>query len=95
MSCWLDGRCRLPNAYLYDAEIIPRVARAVAYSGRFADTSLWALGQRRQVRLMGCVSRVEQIGQLETLVRRIDEVEDVQVDLVVGTPSRVPYPTLS
>ena len=25
VSCWLDGRCRLPNAYLYDAEIIPRV----------------------------------------------------------------------
>jgi hypothetical protein len=24
-SCWLAGRCRLHNAYLFDKEIIPRV----------------------------------------------------------------------
>jgi hypothetical protein len=29
VSCWLDGRCRLPNSYLYDAEIIPRVQQAL------------------------------------------------------------------
>ena len=93
VSCWLDGRCRLSNAYLYDAEIIPRVARAIDYAGQFTDTRLWALGQRRHVWLMGCVARAEQIGQLETLVRRIDDVEGVHLQLVVGTPSQVPYRT--
>ena len=24
-SCYRSGRCRLPNAYLYDKEIVPRV----------------------------------------------------------------------
>ena len=27
--CFQDGRCRLPNAYLYDKEIIPRVKTAI------------------------------------------------------------------
>ena len=91
VSCWLDGRCRLPSAYQYDAEIIPRVARAVEHAGNLADTSLWALGQRRHVWLMGCVSRQEQIRQLETLVRRIDDVEDVHLQLIVGTQGQVSY----
>lgn len=91
VSCWLDGRCRLPSAYQYDAEIIPRVARAVEHAGNLADTSLWALGQRRHVWLMGCVSRQEQIRQMETLVRRIDDVEDVHLQLIVGTQGQVSY----
>src|SRR5229473_3353951 len=51
--CFLSGRCRLPNSYLYDKEIIPRVAKAILADGRFADTSVWAEGQRRWVWLKG------------------------------------------
>ena len=40
---------------------------------------------------MGCVSRQEQIQQMEMLVRRIDDVEDVHLQLIVGTQGRVPY----
>ncbi|MEP6608900.1 MAG: hypothetical protein ABJA83_09500 [Burkholderiaceae bacterium] len=47
--CYLSGRCRLPNAYHYDQEIIPRVKKAILADGRFADTSVWAEGQRRWV----------------------------------------------
>src|SRR5256885_16966148 len=28
VSCYMAGRCRLPNAYLYDREIIPPVEKA-------------------------------------------------------------------
>ena len=92
VSCYLDGRCRLPNSYLYDKEIMPRVERAVRASGRFdADTSGWALGQRRQVWLKGCVSTSEQVRELEELVRRIDDVEGVLVQLTVGTQGPVHY----
>lgn len=86
VSCWLDGRCRLHNSYLYDAEIIPRVQRAVRYDGRFRDTSVWALGQRRHVWLKGCVRDAQQIEQLVTLVARIDDVERVFSELTVGSP---------
>ena len=92
-SCWLAGRCRLHNAYLYDKEIIPRVVKAVHADGRYADTSVWALGQRRWVWLKGCVSRPEQRDALERLVRLIDDVEGVVNELMVGTGGAPPYKT--
>jgi len=92
VSCFLDGRCRLANSYLYDKEIMPRVELALRAAGRFdADTSVWALGQRRQVWLKGCVARPEQVRELEALVRRIDDVEGVVVELMVGTQGPSPY----
>lgn len=54
-SCHRVGRCRLPNSYLYDAEIIPRVLRYIQQDGCFDDTSVWVLGERRLVTRKGCV----------------------------------------
>jgi hypothetical protein len=75
--CYLEGRCRLPNSYLYDKEIIPRVKTAILVDGRYADTSIWIEGQRRWVWLKGCVRSREQSRALEKLVRSIDDVEGV------------------
>jgi osmotically-inducible protein OsmY len=93
-SCWLAGRCRLHNAYLYDKEIIPRVVKAVNADGRYGDTSVWALGQRRWVWLKGCVARPQQREALEALVRHIDDVEGVVNELMVGTAGAPPYKTV-
>lgn len=82
-SCYQAGRCRLPNAYLYDKEIIPRVQKAVLADGRFAQTSVWVEGQRRWVWLKGCVRSRAQARALETLVRGIDDVESVVNELQV------------
>ncbi|WP_431288135.1 BON domain-containing protein [Roseateles chitinivorans] len=87
-SCFQSGRCRLPNAYLYDKEIMPRVQKAVAADGRFdATTSVWALGQRRWIWLQGCVRSAEEASALEALVKQIDDVESVvnELKLVPGT----------
>jgi len=91
VSCWLAGRCRLPNAYLYDAEIIPRVQQAIRVDGHFADTSIWATGQRRWVWLQGCVATPQQAADAEQLVRRIDDVEGVVNQLIVGTGGTPAY----
>lgn len=94
-SCFQAGRCRLPNAYLYDKEIAPRVVKAIHADGRFADTSVWIEGQRRWVWLKGCVARAEQKPALEQLVRAIDDVEAVIDQLQVGTTtSPPPYRTV-
>ena len=85
-SCFRSGRCRLPNAYLYDQEIIPRVGMAIRADGRFADTSVWVEGQRRWVFLKGCVRSLEQGQAIEQLVRHIDDVEAVINELVVVKP---------
>ena len=81
--CYQSGRCRLPNSYLYDKEIIPRVKTAILADGRFAETSIAVLGQRRWVILKGCVRTEAQKKALETLVRGIDDVEAVVDELAV------------
>ena len=83
--CFQSGQCRLPNSYLYDKEIIPRVKKAIEADGRFGDTSIWAEGRRRWVWLKGCVRTREQSQQIEKLVRRIDDVEAVINELAIGT----------
>jgi len=84
-SCYRAGRCRLPNAYLYDQEIAPRVVKAITAAGIFEDTSIWVEGQRRWVWLKGCVSTKAQADELERMVRLIDDVEAVIPQLIVGT----------
>lgn len=94
-SCFRDGRCRLPNAYLYDREIAPRVQRAVDADGGFTGTSVWVTVQRRWVFLEGCVARADQAEALERLVRAIDDVEQVVTTLQVGERGDggpTPYP---
>ena len=82
-SCYQSGRCRLPNAYLYDKEIVPRVKIAILATGRFADTSVWAEGRRRWVWLKGCVRARAEADALVRMVRGIDDVEAVVDELVV------------
>lgn len=91
-SCWRSGRCRLPNSYLYDKEILPRVQQYLRLDGRFGDTSVWVLGERRIVTLMGCVKTKDQAEQMEKAVMLVDDVMGVVNDLQVGTSARPRYP---
>lgn len=94
-SCHLSGRCRLANSYLYDQEIIPRVAQYLRLDGRFADTSVWVLGQRRLVTLMGCVQSKEQAVAMEKAVTLVDDVMGVIDLLTVGGGDTPRYPLAS
>jgi hypothetical protein len=91
-SCHRVGRCRLPNSYLYDKEIIPRVQQYLRLDGRFDDTSVWVLGERRLVTLMGCVKSREQAEQMEKAVLLVDDVMGVVNYLMVGTRGKAKYP---
>lgn len=92
-SCFRVGRCRLPNSYLYDKELIPRVAQHLQMDGRFDDTSVWVLGERRLVTLMGCVRTAEQAEQMEKAVQLVDDVMGVINLLSVGTAAPPRYRT--
>jgi len=91
-SCYRSGRCRLPNAYLYDAEIIPRVRQFIQQDGRFEHSSIWVLGQRRWVFVMGCVGSAEQGRALEQAIQNVDDVEAVVGQWMVGVDGPPPYP---
>lgn len=90
-SCFRVGRCRLPNSYLYDKELVPRVAQYLRMDGRFDDTSVWVLGERRLVTLMGCVRTPEQAEQLEKAAMLVDDVMGVINLLSVGTAAPPRY----
>lgn len=85
VNCYQAGRCRLPNSYLYDKEIVPRAKKAIEATGRFAETSVWVEGQRRWVWLKGCVRRRAESEDLERLVRGLDDVEAVVNELSVNS----------
>jgi hypothetical protein len=90
-SCYRSGRCRLPNSYLYDKELIARVALYLQQDGRFDDTSLWILGERRLVTVMGCVRSREQAQALERAVMLVDDVMGVIDHTMVGTAQAPRY----
>ena len=85
-SCHQAGRCRLPNAYLYDPDNVARSKKAILADGRFGGTSVWLLGQRRWVWLQGCVRTKAEAESLERLIRSIDDVENVMNELKVVPP---------
>ncbi len=89
--CYQSGRCRLPNAYLYDREIIPRVVQLLRGDPRFARSSLWVLGQRRWVTVLGCVESKAQGDAVEAAIRSVDDVEAVIGQWTVGASERPPY----
>lgn len=90
-TCYRSGRCRLPNAYLYDKELLPRVRTHLAVDERFANSSVWILGQRRWVYLKGCAASQEQADAIERAVREVDDVEAVIPELMIGTTGRPRY----
>lgn len=92
-SCHRSGRCRLPNSYLYDKELVPRVAQYIRRDGRFEGTSVWLLGERRLVTLMGCVGSREQAEAMEKAVLLVDDVMGVVNLLDVGTAAQPRYRT--
>lgn len=90
-SCHRAGRCRLPNSYLYDQEIIPRVAQSLRQDGRFDASSVWVLGERRLVTLLGCAASRDQAADMEKVVLLVDDVMGVINLLRVGDePVRYP-----
>jgi hypothetical protein len=90
VSCWLAGKCRLSNAYLYDPGIAERVQATFERDGRFGDSSVWAHVQRRFVTLMGCVKDEQQRGLLKAAVGAVDDVVGVVDQLQVGTTASPP-----
>jgi osmotically-inducible protein OsmY len=88
-SCYYSGRCRLPNAYLYDKEIAPRVVQYLNRDDRLADSSIWVLVRQRHVILQGCVRTREQAQEMERAVGLIDDVVGVVPQLSLpGEPPK-------
>ena len=91
-SCYRSGRCRLPNAYLYAAELMPRLQRFLAQDERFADSSVWLLVRGRTVFVQGCLVSAEQGLLLERQVQLVDDVEAVVPQWTLDPARSLRYP---
>ncbi|MCC8393053.1 hypothetical protein LJ656_10670 [Paraburkholderia sp. MMS20-SJTR3] len=97
-SCWIEGRCRLPNAYLYDNEIADSVQRRLANLNAAMhwreQSSLWLTLQRRFIYVEGCVAPGF---DKKTFLAELAKTADVErvIDNTVTDPhaARLPYRT--
>ncbi|MBW4049122.1 MAG: BON domain-containing protein [Proteobacteria bacterium] len=94
-SCFLAGRCRLSNSFLYDKGIASALFPRLAADRTLARSSVWALVQGRFVQFFGCVSRKDQIDHLEGVARQTPDVQAVLANVMVGIASKPPYLTAS
>lgn len=99
-SCWIEGRCRLSNAYLYDAEIAEAVQRRLATINLAThwreQSTLWLTLQRRFIYVEGCVAPGFDKHTFITELAKTADVERV-IDNTVSDPhaAQLPYKTLS
>lgn len=94
-SCWVEGRCRLSNAYLYDAEIAEAVQRRLntinaALHWR-ENSTLWITMQRRFIYVQGCVSKEFDTSKFLSELGKTADVDQV-IDNTTTTPSKIPLP---
>ncbi|WP_118182781.1 hypothetical protein [Paraburkholderia phosphatilytica] len=97
-SCWVEGRCRLANAYLYDREIAESVQRrllTISNATHWRDkTSLWLMLQRRFIYVQGCVAKDFDTKQFIAELAKTADVDRV-IDETTTDPAaaRLPYRT--
>jgi hypothetical protein len=99
-SCWVEGRCRLSNAYLYDAEIADAVQRRLTninYATHWREQStLWLTLQRRFIYVQGCVAPGF---DKQTFLSELAKTADVDrvIDDTTANPhaASLPYKTLA
>ena len=92
-SCYLAGKCRYSNSFLYDSGIAAALAPALRADPWLRGTSVWILVQGRFVQVFGCVSRPGQIRRLEAAARRTRDVQAVLPIVMQGTTGKPPYAT--
>lgn len=99
-SCWIEGRCRLSNAYLYDAEIAEAVQRRLAninYATHWREQStLWLTLQRRFIYVEGCVAPgFDKHTFLAELAKTADVERVIDNTIVDPRAAQLPYRTLA
>lgn len=93
VSCFIAGKCRLMNSYMYDKGIAERVKATFERDERFEDSSVWVHVKRRIVTVMGCAGSESQKGALLAAMQGIDDVNEVVDQLTIGPSASPPYET--
>lgn len=93
-TCWMTGRCKEPNAYLYDAGIGAAIRERFTGDPALRGMSLWITVKRRFVWVEGCAPDASRIPKLEAMFRAVPDVEQVLVNVMQGVDGKPPYARL-
>ncbi len=93
--CWVEGRCRLPNAFTYDEEIADSARRRLQWLSAnmpaWRQSTLWVTVWQRWMLVQGCVAPGFAVGPFIDALREVPDVERV-IDETTAHPERgVPY----
>ncbi len=93
--CWIEGRCRLPNAFAYDQEIADTARRRLQWltihMPEWKDSTLWVTVWQRWILVQGCVGPKFPTATFMAAMREVPDAERV-ADQTTRDPSRsVPY----
>ncbi|MHA6885813.1 BON domain-containing protein [Ralstonia pseudosolanacearum] len=93
--CWVEGRCRLPNAFAYDEEIADSARRRLQWLSAnmpaWRQSTLWVTVWQRWMLVQGCVVPGFAVGPFIDALRAVPDVERV-IDETTAHPERgVPY----
>lgn len=94
--CWVEGRCRLPNAFAYDDEIAETAKRRLQWMsihvpGWREKTSLWVTIWQRWVLVQGCVAPGYAFEPFMTALRDVPDVERFINETTAHPERGVPY----
>ncbi|HVE10532.1 MAG TPA: BON domain-containing protein [Paraburkholderia sp.] len=93
--CWLEGRCRLPNAFEYDEEIAESTHRRLQWLSTrmpaWQQSTLWVTVWQRWMLVQGCVSRDFPLARFIAALREVPDVERVIDETTADPGKHVPY----
>lgn len=93
--CWIEGRCRLPNAFGYDKEIADTTRRRLQWLSAnlpaWRQSTLWITVWQRWILVQGCVAPDFPTAKFIGALREVPDAERV-IDQTTANPARtVPY----
>jgi hypothetical protein len=93
--CWLEGRCRLPNAFEYDNEIAESTQRRLQWLNTtlpaWQKSSLWITVWQRWILIQGCVAPGFPADQFMAAMRDVPDAERVIDETTEHPEQKLPY----
>jgi hypothetical protein len=93
-TCWLVGKCKLPNAYAYDQDIAENFKSAWSERSPFKNSTVWVTVQGRIIFMEGCVQDRKSLRDIEKFALSIPDVEQAVAFVYSDLSTRPPYKLL-
>jgi hypothetical protein len=93
--CWLEGRCRLPNAFEYDQEIAETTRRRLQWLSTtlpaWQKSSLWITVWQRWILVQGCIGSDFPTASFMSALREVPDAEQVIDETTAHPEQKIPY----